>query len=244
MKNHIFRYTLLFLLLAGCTKTEKHLYDFRGDFDMKVNTYTEFGQILADKGNIEVIVQGTVPEMKLMTDTSGSCTAKELPYGTYNLIISKPGYGTHKQQLKHLGVEKDEAASFSLTQKSTTRIVNSNLLISGRTITVTGTVSHGYTTLSSYPYDWPGLIMFISDSQSVSSTNYYTYANISTKQDVNTDFQISMSLDGNKFPSGSTVYVNIYGRPRIHSSCLDVETGIYYYPALGDPSGVKSIRVP
>lgn len=243
MRYKIFRFLLPFLAITSCVKSEYQQYSFKGDYKFNFRTLSEFGKLCNDKGNIEVVVRGTDPELKLVTDTAGNCTAVDLPYGTYNLEISKPGYGTRRQSLHHMGVEKIEAANLYLIQNSSTKILNYDVSIAGRTITLKGTITHNYTELI-YPYDWPGLSVFVSNSPAVSSVNHINFMNFTASQNSSTDFLASMSLDATIFPPGGTAFIVIYGRPKIYSSYFDAETGSSYFASLGSPSEIKSIRVP
>ncbi len=238
---------LLFLLIWGCTKKEVQQIDLKGDLKVKVSTVSEFGNYVNDKANIEITVEGTNPETKVFTDTSGSYTINALPLGTYNLIISKDGYGTMKyQSLKFIGSDVPYSFSTSLVQKSTTKVKSYNLSISGNTLTFSGIISHHYPISSyySYPYSWPGLTIYVSDSPEVSSSNYLYGNSFNSNKDVDTTFNNSLYISASVFPKGSTVYAIIYGTNRFSYSVYDYEKGIYYDPAMGDPSEVKSIVVP
>ena len=243
----IMGFSLCLILLSGCTKKEFQKIDLKGDLSIKVVTLSEFGSYLKDKGNVELTIEGSTPEIKASTDTSGSCLIKDLPIGTYNLIFSKEGYGTMKAQgLKFIGNDVPFMYSIPLIQKSSTKITSYTQSILGTTLTCTGTIVHHYpkSDIVYYPYNWPGLVVYISDSPNVSSTNYLNAYNFNSDQTDDTAFKVSLNVSTASFPKGSTVYSIIYGRNRFGYSIYDFEKGVYYDPSLGEPSEVKPIVVP
>ncbi len=236
--------TCLFFIL-GCTKKEILPLEFKGDLKVKVYTSSEFGTPTNDKGNIDVALEGTDPEIKVATDTSGTVVINNLPLGTYNLVVSKEGYGTYKYQgFRFIGGSELSNISLSLTHKSTTKIKSYHLSISGTILTVSGIISHQYPPPAIYSNILPGLVMYLSNSPEVSFTNYLDYYNFNANQNNDTTFKTNMNAITSYFPSGSTIYTIIYGRNRFGSYYYDPETGLYYDPNLGDPSEIQSIVVP
>lgn len=243
----LFWYSLVFLLTLGCTKKEILQIDFKGDLELKVFTYSELGTLINDKADIEITIEGSNPEIKVLTDTSGSCTIKDLPIGTYNLIFAKNGYGISKiQGLKFFGGDTPYNRSISIVRKSTTRIISYDLSISGNNLLLSGIITHQYpvTGYISYPYYWPGLLVYLSDSPTVSSTNFLSSYNFYSDKDIDTKFSTSMNLNASLFPTGRTIYVIIYGRGRMSTLVYDYEKDISYDTSTGVPSEIKSIVVP
>jgi hypothetical protein len=240
-------FSLCLLVLSGCTKKEFQQIALKGDLSVRVTSLSEFGSYLKDNGNVELTIEGSTPEIKVSTDTSGSCLIKDLPMGTYNLIFSKEGFGTMKAQgFRFVGNEVPYKYSTMLFQKSSTKITSYTQSISGTTLTCSGTITHLYSksALLNYPYNWPGLVIYISDSPNVSSTNYLNASYFITDQIDNTAFKVSLNVSSVSFPKGSTVYSIIYGRSSMGFSIYDVEKGVSYDPTLGEPSEVKTIVVP
>lgn len=247
MTKTILTFASLFLLIWGCTKTEVLQVDLKGDLKLKISTYSELGNNVNDKANIEITVEGTDPEIKAVTDTSGSCIINDLQMGTYNLVISKDGYGTMiYKSFKFIGSDEPYNFSAFLTHKSTTLVKSYSLGISGTTLTLSGIISHQYpkSNINFFPYNWPSLSAFLSVSPNVSSTNYVYYMNFYSNKDNDTTFTNSLTLNPSMFPSGSTVYAIIYGRNSSYYSIYDYENDSYYDPTMGDPSEVKSIVIP
>ncbi|HEX2967992.1 MAG TPA: hypothetical protein VHO46_02725, partial [Bacteroidales bacterium] len=69
MKKSVIYCASLLMLVSGCTKKEYHQYDLKSDLNLKVLSYSEFGQQVNDKANFEVLVEGSVPEIRVVTDT-------------------------------------------------------------------------------------------------------------------------------------------------------------------------------
>lgn len=231
------------LLVFGCTKKEEKQISLKGDLSVLISPLSEFGSFVNDKAGIEVAVEGTTPEAKAVTDASGRCVVKDLPMGTYNLRISKEGYGTLRYCcFRFLGGDTPYRLATILRQKSTTKVVNYYLSCSNSKLTVSGTISHNYYANSTS--NNPDLIAFISNKPDVSSTSYIYSDSFYSNSNNRTTFLTSVPLHPSDFPKGSTVYVVLCGEnSNDYSYYYDPERRTYYKPNLGDPSEVKSIVV-
>jgi len=97
--NTLFRFCLLFFLIfISCEGAEGPAGPtLRGDLIGNFNlVFDQFGEPMTDKGSIEVLVEGTTPEKKTLTDAEGKFIIEDLPTGTYNLVFSKIGFQTLK----------------------------------------------------------------------------------------------------------------------------------------------------
>lgn len=247
VKIRILSFAILILFVFGCTKKEEKQIELKGNLSLKISPVSELGALVKEKAGIEVTIEGTTPEVKATTDTSGCCLIKNLPMGTYNLRVSKEGYGTIRYQgFRYIGADSTIAYETTLIQKSTTKILSYNLSISGSTLTVNGTISHNYPISESiYPSCWPSLVIYLSNKPEVSSLSYLSLSSFYSNPTDNTTFSTNINLNFSPFPQGSTVYVALYGKNRFdYSTCYDPEKGIYYSPNLGEASEVKSIVVP
>jgi hypothetical protein len=247
MKKTLFVFIQILLLFSGCTKKEFQSLNFNGDLTGKINTYTEYNAIIKDNANILVTLEGSDPLITGLTDTSGTYIIKDIPLGTYNLIFSKDGYGTLKyEDFEFIGSDKPRVYSSFMDRKSTTKINNYTLAISGTTLTISGSISHHYpkSVEHGYPYYWPGIIVYLARSANVSYTNNVYTISLNSDQNNDTTFNYETYLPSIAFPHGSQLYAIIYGQNNMSYYEYDYVTGYYSDPCLGTPSEVKSIIVP
>ncbi len=88
--NPLFRFCLLlFLIFISCEGIEGPAGPaLGGDLVGNLNlVFDQFGEPMTDKGGIEVLVEGTTPEKKALTDATGKFIIEDLPTGTYNLFF-------------------------------------------------------------------------------------------------------------------------------------------------------------
>jgi len=90
-------------LLFSCTKDNLVPY-LEGSLVGYVYTFDEFAIQLRDRSDVAVTALGVNHYTTTYTDEAGRFEFKNLPTGTYELAIHKPGFGTLKQEgIKHLG---------------------------------------------------------------------------------------------------------------------------------------------
>jgi len=94
--NKILVFTFFILLLNGAceNKTEYNVLSGQllGYVSLSDSNYIQN----QDKSGIEVIVEGSNPQIKAVTDEEGNFMIDNLKCGTYNLIFNKEGYCQHK----------------------------------------------------------------------------------------------------------------------------------------------------
>lgn len=200
-----------------------------------VNLYDEGIGFMSNHSGMTVTVEGLQPAISATTDAAGRFTLANVPFGTYNLVYTKSGYGTFK--LVNLSHTNTGGATFisltnSLGQLSTTAVtalsaslVNGNIVIS---TTVTPSASLANTRYLRY---------FYSTSSSVSNTNYMKYSDGMIAQ-INPYLQTRSHADfvAMGFPTGTTVYVKVYGDSFWSNSYLDNATNKMVFPNLGTTS--------
>ena len=238
-------YCLAFLWLSGCTKKETQNMDIKGDLTGKVKTFLEYGLAVNDYANIAVTLTGSDIPM-VYTDTAGNYTLKNIPLGNYSLSFSKEGYGTYLiSNFLFIGKDTPQNTSLNLWHKSSTRITGYNLSFSRQYLHFSGTITHVFpkSVMNVYPYDWPGMSIYLSDSANVSPTNYEQILSFNSNQNISTNFTDSVYIYNSLYHSGSKIYAIIYGHNALGFQLYDYEKGIYYDPCIGEPSEVKSIIV-
>lgn len=244
MNKAIPAYIFLILLFIGCSKKEVKDLDFKSDLYVKVNTYSEFDQLINDDDSIKLTLGGINPVETFLTDSTGSHTYKDLSVGAYSLSVSKNGYGNNTlSRFNFIGSTGTDTLSLSIMHKSTTKILDYSVTMNNDSIRFIGVISHNYSPeVTSYR---PGLYAFLSDSSDVSSENYKIYYELYTSDYYGNTFNTAfLFYYYYYFPVGSTIYVAIYGHNVNSYFIYDQQLNNYYDPNLGDPSKVKSIIVP
>jgi hypothetical protein len=90
-------------LLFSCTK-DNLVPDLEGSLVGYVYTFDEFAVQLRDRSDVAVTALGLNHYTTCYTDEAGRFEFTDLPTGTYELVIHKPGFGILKQEgIKHLG---------------------------------------------------------------------------------------------------------------------------------------------
>ncbi len=239
-------YTLVLIGIVSCTKKETQSLDLSGDITGKITTLLEYGPEVNDRANVAITLTG-VNTLTSHTDSAGNYFIKNVPFGRYTVKISKDGYGTYTiQNFNFIGSNKPKDLSIFLRHKSTTKIVDYNLLLSGNKIRISGTITHSYpqSVMTSYPFFWPSMSIYISSSSNISNTNWLSSYFIHADQNVPTNFTDSLYFSYLSWPHGSTLYAIIYGCNILSSTIYDYETHNYYDPCLGEASTIKSIVIP
>src|SRR6218665_2637722 len=80
------------LLLAGCKEEIIHEMVPKGT----LVGYTQDTYSYTPLANALITLEGTDPLITVNSDDKGKFTVTDLIMGTYNIVFSKPGYGTYK----------------------------------------------------------------------------------------------------------------------------------------------------
>lgn len=251
MKKTFGLYTIIIILMVlACKKTTYEPLDFNGNIKIKITTYDEFRNEINDKENVELLIEGLEGENLFSSDTGGNIVVYDLPMSVYNFHFSKEKYGEYLIQFyKFIGDTSDITWDVPLHKKSTIKILDYQAYTKNDSLFVTGTISHNYSQeyLSEqyYPYYFPSVCIFMSESPMVSHKNY-TYINYSPcLKNESEKFNLGKRLPNNLFPSGSTIYIVLYGKEYgSYYLIYDYVNDISYYTHLGEPSEIKSIVIP
>ena len=200
-----------------------------------VNLYDE-GVTQIDNSGMTVSVEGTSPVISATTDVDGSFTLTEVPYGTYNLVYGKVGYGTFKR----FGVEHKDGNTIipdapSLGQKSSTSITNLTVSSSPNFPVIIGATTNPAANQANTRY----IRFFFSTDPTVSNDNYVSV--LETFKVNITPYNLNLSqasLDALDFPSGTTVYVKCYGESFWGNDYSDPNLGRDIFPNLNPNSAV------
>lgn len=94
MKNQLYLIVLLSFILFDCTPD--HIPPLPGNIEGHVALFTENEVLINDSSGVKVRLEGIGPAQEVLTDSKGYWAFKDIPSGTYNIILSKDGYATYK----------------------------------------------------------------------------------------------------------------------------------------------------
>ncbi len=245
MKRIITNLILLSLLLSACDKSEIIELDLEGTLKGDIYLYDEQGNQLVDRENISIIIDGSDPLISTTTDIDGYYEINKIPTGTYNIIVSKEGYGDYQSQgFKIVGGDNPVYLNAAIYEKSNTTIENLGLeIVNNNQIYVTGIVNHNYE-IDSWTYYNPKILLVIHNEDDPSDTNYIQADIFSFNDESGSEMYNRLYLSNNTFPSGSKIYVKAYGCSNYYYYYYDILTNQYRYTALGTGSNIASITIP
>ncbi len=239
-------YVVLFLLpflFISCEKTETVPLNLKGTLKGYITTRDEFGKVNNDSENIIIELEGSDPLLSFITDSTGVYEINEIPTGTYNVIISKEGYGEYQNQgVQIVGGSQPIHFHHPLIQQSNTIIKNLSLeIVNNSDVYFKCTVNN-----MNMDDDSEGSITFFYHTESNPSDSHYldTYgASFRGVGDV--QLEHSLYIDDDLFPSGSTVYVIAYGcYSGLAPDYYDILSNVYRGTSLGEASNIASIKIP
>jgi len=225
---------LITLSFVACNKDEEEKKEITSSISGKVALYDE-GQTSLDNSGMTVMVEGTSPVLSAQTDAGGDFTIEDVPFGTYNLLFDKTGYGTYKYfnaSLTETGGPLNLAETLDLGRQSDLTITDFIVHISHGSIDYTGTVDPTGT-----ENDPKYVRIFYSADSTVSSSSYTYYSEAYEITDSTFEFPITKEeLIGEGFDSGTTVYMKVYGESYWNNSYEDPASGEIVFPNLSPES--------
>ena len=223
-------------LITSCKKeTGPAGPDLTGSILGYVTLYNSLGDKILNTKGVSVYIDGATPKT-VYTDSIGEYKLDSIKTGIYNITFSKDSFSTYKKiGQQFVGGSDPLISNVILYVPSVNSVSNLNLAVTGNShVTASGNLSHpGY--YGYYRY-------YISYNSLVNDTNYvytgtFNVAGLTLNNEIiNTD----------AFPSGSTIYLIIYGISTGDAGYIDVTNGDTYYPSINNkqPSNVASIVVP
>jgi len=248
MKNLLFvtRYSIAFAfmnatvsIITGCNDSPQTLA-LSGDIIGSSVLYDIDGNQIANDTGITVSVEGE--NHTTTTNSLGQWDLVGLTTGTYNIDISKPGYGTRKiLDFQFVGGGQADAGNVGLYQIPTYSVTKlSDTTINGNVI-LNGTLSSPLPTNLMVAY----ITVFFDTTSSVSldPKNYLTWSNINT---IDTMFSEGVaSLEKFGFNSGQTAYAIAYTSNISPMGYTDFATGNQVFTGLNPTASyVVSFKVP
>lgn len=221
---------LLSMLLISCgsddenisePETSSNIIGFVTLYDESINQVDNSGMSV----RIEELTQNNIA----ITDTEGEFTFEDVPFGKYNLVYEKSGYGTYKLfDLEHsnTGGSTVIEVARSLGQKSSTSVTNLTVNTSDSLITIE-VITDPVANVGNTKY----IRFFFSRQPNVSSENYDSVMETLVVQI--TPYSLNLneeSLDALGYQSGETVYVKCYGESFWGNNYNDPELGRDVFP--------------
>ena len=235
---------LIVILFSGCEKSE-NLLDLKGTLKGRIYTLDEFGYQVSDNENILIQLEGSEPLISSVTDSTGRYEIKDIPTGTYNLIISKEGYGSNiRQGFQIVGGNEPLYLIGSIIEKSSTLIENLSLeILNDSEIYLKGIVNHNYI-IAEWDFNKPTIRYFIHDENNPSGDNYVETFWLRFEGDSGSQLFSRIYIDNKRFPSGSKIYIIAYGYYYFDWGYFDILANQLKYTTLGKGSNIASIIIP
>jgi len=245
-RNHKILFFSLFILSA-LTACEKNIeYEkLTGQLIGYVRLYENNWTPASDYSGVEITVEGSNPEISVLTDEKGQYIIDDLESGIYNIIFNKEGYGQYIIfGYQFVGGNKPA----TLGQKDLYQLLDFqivNLQISEFEDNLFPVVNVTATAINSSGYTYPFCRCYLGDEQNVS---YKNYVSSSTDQFFNEtgDFSFTLYIDTLKFPTGSELFLVMYPATEAVQYYTDIESGKKIYTSVNynNPSNVANITIP
>jgi hypothetical protein len=193
------------------------------------------GPVAVDKSGMTVRIEGGTSAMSTTTDMNGEYILSDVPFGTYNVIFEKSGFGTYKEiNVEHINTGSSTVItkSATLSELSTTTVTDITATINlGSVVLMIDTDPPGFSSNIRY------IRYFLSASSGVSNEDYSYVSEGFTSQTNPKEVTISQSdlLQAN-FSSGDTVFVKAYGDSHYSNEYEDPSTNLTVFPNLNPAS--------
>jgi hypothetical protein len=245
MTKFSYAFGLIVLILAACNDSQSPAPNFKGTLTGEVSAMDEFENKMDDLANFRIELEGSDPLLSTLSDSTGHFELTNIPTGTYDLKVSKQGYGDCiAQGIMILGGDLPLYLYPRLYETSTTRIENIKLeLDSLSDLYLKGIGSHNFV-LTPQTYIFPTVIYFIHTTPQVSSENFLSSGTFIIKSESGSLCKDKLWINSELFPSGTTIYAIAYGSIRYNNSYYDIESNQYRYTGLGTASNVATYKIP
>ena len=264
------KYTaVVLLLMLACNKnSNQHAIivpdviqaeNRRGNITGTIRLFDKDDIPLADASGLTVTIAQT--NVSTTTNNQGKWSLDSIPFGTYDLILSKPGFGTSRimglyhaannhsttnvSGIRNISMISDVQFTEIFTRKASEVYPNFTTMFN------LGLVEQGiliYPRFSNNAKKDKPIRFFMSTSPDVSSTNYMVtekeFYSGSEPLASGNNFKVKWFI-ANGFEPGQTVYVKAYGDGRYADDYEDPISGLTVFPCLSaNGTAVISFVVP
>jgi hypothetical protein len=247
-------FSLLIVLVISACERNIGYEKLTGQLIGNIQLVDEKTNLVSDNSGVEIVVEGSNPEIKVYTDKKGQYIINDLETGIYNIIFNKEGYGQYKIiGFQFVGGNKPASTGQRYLYKLVDfKIENVQISTIDNSINPMFLVTAHSSISRDNPY--PMIRYYLSDEPNVSYNNY-----ISTTIDYLIfnagECSFSLSIDTLIFPTGSDIYLVLYPATEnwqyytaTESSqyYTDIESGnkIYTSVNINNPSNIAGITIP
>ncbi len=238
-KLHVLSFIFILLLHNSCKKENNQTEPItEADIAGSVNLFDD-GTNKLDGAGMTISIEDADPALVTVTNTKGEFTLKDIPFGKYNIIYSKTGYGTYKIfGIDHTGGECGCTTVIreipSLGKKSTSRVNSLSASPSGLDVILTLSVT------PAPDADNPGYIrLFFHSEAKVGYTNYLEFLGHYEIKSDPAEIKLSQSdLKDMGFLKGSSVYVIAYCDSYYTNEYVNPEENMMVFPNLSMKSSM------
>lgn len=241
MKNYSFLILIfLSMLLMSCGSEDKNISEPETSANIigSVNLYDESINKV-DNSGMSVRIEGLAHNNMTLTDAEGNFTFEDVPFGKYNLVYEKSGYGTYKLfDLEHSNTGNSTVIeeAKSLGQISSTSVTNLTVNASENQITIEVTTDP-VANIGNTKY----IRFFFSSQPNVSSENYDSVMETLIVQITPYALYLdAQSFDELGYQGGETVYVKCYGESFWGNNYTDQELGREIFPNVNPNSAIAA----
>ncbi len=238
MKIPIIKPLILLLLLVGCNKTEVVEFNQNGTLKGQVQTRTEWGELKKDHSDIVIQLEGSNPLLTTVTDFDGKFEITNIPTSTYNLVVSKNGYGEYQHQgFQIVGGNEPLYWNNYLIETSTIVVDDFSAEVVHDQIKLKATISH----LSAPTSYIPSIRFFFHNENNPSAQKYLYIRSVNVEND--SQIEVTVEPDKKKFPSGSRIYIIAYGLYYLRGY-FDIPSNLDIFTGVGKGSDIIEIVAP
>lgn len=226
---------LFVTLLTSCGNDDDPVpQPSKGTIIGTIDAYDDKTTAITDRSGFTVALGNT--GKTATTDASGRFSFADLAYDSYDLTVSKTGFGTFKLFGVNLQTASLNIPNITMGAVSTTAVTG--LTYNNNQYNGVAGASYIYSTSPAPTSTNRGYTRsFLSTSNTVSSSNYAAFSAVrsNASNNVNGGFTAD-ELYGFGFRSGQTVYLKMYGESLFSNAYLDPSTGKTIFPNLNSTS--------
>jgi len=223
------------VVLFSCKKDSEVSANSSGKLNGTIQTWDDKLNSINDASGITVTITN-LPNTTTTTDANGRFSFDMLPYDTYDLLLSKTGYGSKKI----IGLSHASATTsipvIGFGKTSTTTVTAFS--VSGNTFNGEQGVSFNYAFSPAPTTNNRSFVRyFFSNSASVSNSNYTAYSSLrSYSSNISFAGFTNGELAALGFTSGQTIFVKAYGDSFQSNDYTEPNTGLRIFPNLNSIS--------
>lgn len=229
-------------LFTNCTKEiEIVRLESSAKIEGEIRVVDKYGDWSEENEGFKVRLEGTEPARETFTDNNGEYDFDDVPTGTYNIIITKEGYGeSQRQGITIVGVNEPVRKEFAwVYELSDITIDNLSIEYVGENLlSIKGIINHTFTSGA------PVIMYYLHNSDVPTSTHFMQYSLEYFHGASGAMMEDLVDLDPNLFESGTTIQAVAYGVQDSHACYYDILTGKLIYPSLGPASNIATTSIP